>query len=185
MPAEVLVMCAQCGRPQKPAPACTACGAALPEPPVRAPRSGRDQLLEAYSPFLEGDLGGGRKLLLSERRLEWTGKPPLAVELSELRAARLGARPAWEALLFCGLSVSVGAFVPGWPRVALGALFLLAAAACFLQRRYALVLARRDGRSAELFFGFARLGSDKARQLRGVYASLATELRERGVEAAP
>ncbi len=184
MSAEVLVMCPQCGRPQRSAAACVNCGAALPTA-TDAPRSARDALLDAYSPFLEGDVGGGRKLLLSEKRLEWTGEPSLRVDLSDLTRVQLTARPVYEALVFCLLAGGVSAFVSLGPRVALGVLFALGLAACFLQRRYALVLTRKDGESAELFWGITRPGSAQGRRFASVFDSVRTELKERKVEVAP
>jgi hypothetical protein len=185
MPAEVLVMCAQCGRPQRAATErCIACGAALPEVPARnVAKDPRAKLLDAFEPFLEGDLGGGRKVLLSEKRLEWTGKQSGNVELAALGAVRLSARPVFEALIFCGLAVAVAPFVPLWPRVALGVLFALGLCACFLQKRYALVLTRKDGQRGELFWGMGRPGGAFAHRARSVWWSLSAELRERQVEA--
>src|SRR5690349_3854622 len=100
MAPEVLVMCERCGRPQKAAKECVHCGTALPTTPIGAGaqasgeakgkgKAGREKLLDAYDPFLECDLGAGRKLLLSERRLEWQGADAAhgQVELAALASA--------------------------------------------------------------------------------------------------
>src|SRR5437868_5279893 len=95
MPAQVLVMCPECGRPQPGgSEACIACGARLPP---ALPPSGRDQVLDAFSPFLEADLGRGRVLTLSKRRLEWRSGyegDAQVFELSELKSLELSRRPS-------------------------------------------------------------------------------------------
>src|SRR5687767_11408478 len=105
-------MCPGCARPQFPAAACVACGAALPEAAAveaasgQAEPSARDRILQAFEPHLEASLGGGRTLLLSERRLEWKpakDDPGHQVELGSLESVGLGVRPIWEALLLIPL----------------------------------------------------------------------------------
>src|SRR4051812_10787167 len=99
MPAQVLVMCHECGRPQPGGrESCVACGARLPP---ALPPSSRDQVLDAFAPFLEADLGRGRVITLSKRRLEWHSglKDDARVfELSQLKSLELSRRPVFESL---------------------------------------------------------------------------------------
>ena len=187
MPVEVLVMCRECGRPQFEGPLdCVACGAKLPEVPApAAPRSARDALLAEYEPFMEADLGAGRALLLSPKHLEIRPKSgrPTQVELGKLASVALVSRPVWESLVFAAASGVGSALAPRvLVRVSLLGVALLAVAACFLQKRYALVLTLKEGVSAQLPLGMGREGTPAVQRIRSVWRSVREELRGLGVD---
>src|SRR6266851_4582866 len=110
----------------------------------------RDQVLDAYQPFLEADIGLGRRVLLSSRRLEWRpgkGRPPLQVDVPDLESVVLSTRPVWESLYIGGLTCLAFVLKSPWFVHGIFALLaLLAVAACFLQKRYALQVTLKDGR---------------------------------------
>lgn len=182
MPAQVLVMCAACGRPQFPTqPDCVACGAKLPEAPQPAPRTARDALLECYEPILEADFGRGRVLMVSEKQLEWRvqGGRVLLAELAQIEWVRLRTRPVWEVLIPVAV-LGVGAIlVPwGWARgltAVFAALWLVAGA---VQRRCALAVHMRDGREATLTIG---TGNPLAARARAIWSTVGPELGRLGV----
>ncbi|MGQ0504642.1 MAG: hypothetical protein ACT4TC_04925 [Myxococcaceae bacterium] len=178
MAAEVVVICVQCGRPQKASGgSCAHCGTALP---ATRERSARDQLVDAFTPSFETELGGGRKLLLSEKRLEWVAPVGgFTVNLSELDSVRLAQRPVYESLIFSALALVAAVFLGTGPRIALSVLFTFGVAACFLQKRYTLVLTRKSGQSAQILWGIAR--GAVGERLCSVYGSVAAELKQRGV----
>lgn len=189
MPAIELVMCAACGRPQAQAEKCVQCGQPLPPPIVGSAaeaKDARDQVFDNHLPFLEATLGAGRTLKLSRRRLEWIagkGARPVQLEVGELATATLKARPIYEALLFAALFGAGAALSQTpWLRIVLGVLAALSVVACFAQRRYALVLERRGGGSAGLFFGIGKRGSPTVQRIDSVWSSVAPELRALGVE---
>lgn len=186
MAARRLVVCPACGRPQFPTQAgCVGCQAALPDTPATAQelKAGRDQVLEAYEPFLEASFGRGHRLLLSHKRLEWhAGRgAPMRVELSRLTGASLQSRPVYEALLISAICVLVDLGLP-WPYVggALGLVALLAVMACFNQRRFALVL-RSGDRTAHMVLGVGTARSPIARAVKSAWATFAEELAQLGV----
>ncbi|MFZ5468208.1 MAG: hypothetical protein ACOZIN_02125 [Myxococcota bacterium] len=187
--AEVLVMCSQCGRPQLAAKkTCAGCGAQLPQTPEMPQLpSPRDKLLDAFQPFLELSLGGGRRLLLSDRRLEWyppSGKG-LSFELGNVRQVRFRQRPAFEALLFAG-AFAVGAAMVPWLFVQLvfGGLAGVAAIACLTQKHYALVVHAGGGRRT-LLLGIGAASSPIAQRALSVWESLRLELERLRVTCEP
>ena len=187
MPAELLVMCGSCGRPQRHPGAqeiaCPSCGAALPAPVAVAPPTPRDHLINAYQPHLEADLGGGKGILLSERRLELhgDGPKPTVVELSKLASARLGSRPVWETWIFVVPLAFGAAFAPWlWLQIPLGAAAALFLAACFVQRRFAMTMRSKEGKDAVFVFGYASPWSPQAKRFRSVWQSVGAELERLG-----
>jgi hypothetical protein len=183
MPAEVLVMCPACGRPQFPAAVCMACGQALPAPDVVSPTpTARERVMQAFEPYLEASLPGDRQVLLSERRLEWKdANGSVQWEVTNLQSISLQARPIWEALLFSPLfALLLLASVPGL-RLTGALLVLVSMAACFLQRRYVLAFQQTDGTVVRKPVGFGRRKTPAVEQIFSVWASLSQELFRRGV----
>jgi hypothetical protein len=189
MPAQVLVMCSQCARPQFATQAtCVSCGAVLPEAPVAKEelKSARERLLEAHQPFLEATLGRGQRLTLSEKKLEWhpgVGNAQ-AFPLEELKGARLHRRPVFEALILGALAVALGALVPWlWARIVLGLFFALSLTACFAQRRFFIELTGEKG-VARLPLAIGRVGAPIGQRVMSIWQSLKDELERRGVRCA-
>ncbi len=135
----------------------------------------RDRILKAYQPFLEADLGLERRILLSAKRLEWhprSGDPVIA-EVAQIERVRLASRPASLAVLLAR----------GWViRALLGAIVVLAVAACVLQKQYALVLTTRDGRSRRIELGIGTRRAPVVQRIESVWGSLQPALKELGVE---
>jgi len=194
MPAEILVMCQSCGRPQFPRKAgCLQCGARLPEQPtgVKRPATPKEQLFDALEPFLEGDFGRAGTVLLSQRRLEW--KPPpgsseakRAFALVDVDAVELQRRPAWEALVFAALPLLISLLLssPG-VRYALWGLAGFALLACLTQRRYALFVRTRDRKQPwGLLVAVGTGGSAAVVRALSVWETLSAELRSLGVKVA-
>ena len=150
-------------------------------------RSSRDRLLEAYQPFVQADLGRGHLLRLSQRRLEWIPghRKPMFIPVAELRFFCLAERPIWEALVL-GVPLMAGAALARfWVlRLIFAALFLLAVAACFAQKRYALRLRLRSDELVEIPLGFGTARSAHALRVQSVWATLSEELRGLGVTPA-
>lgn len=142
-------------------------------------------MLDSYQPFVEADLGRGRLIRLSQRRLEWVGGrsgEPLIVKIEDLRSASLAERPVWETLLV-GILLA-GGFVVGPPwaiRLLLGGLILLSLIACFAQKRYALRLQLRSGQVLEVALGIGTQRAAQTQRVRSVWASVSAELRSLGV----
>lgn len=187
MPAEVLVMCSECGRPQYATQeSCVACGAKLPPAPQpRSPPTGRDAILEAFQPFLEANLGRGQLLSLSKKRLEWrpgAESKPILFELAALASVQLAQRPVYETLIFAipalALAFLVGSTVI---RVALAAFFVLCVVACLTQRRYELRLRNQHGEHARLYLGTSRPRAGQGARIESVWDALSQELRDLGV----
>ncbi len=186
MAAQVLVMCAACHRPQlSTQKRCVHCGADLPDAPVAKEqlRSARDALLASYEPYLEATLGGGRRILLSERRLEWCAGPnaTIAFDLPRIRKVRLTARPVWEALIFGGLFALGLALAPWlWAKAVFGGLLLLAVVACVAQKRYALVIDGEPG-CIEAMLGIGTPKSPIAQRIVSVWGTVREELAKKNV----
>lgn len=184
MPAEPLAMCGQCGRPQRAGESCIFCGARLPPPFAQVPSSGRDRVLQAYQPFLEGDLGLARRIRLSARRLEWyprSGQPVIA-KVEQLERVSLFSRPVWESLAIGALAFIGLIFSSHWLlRGALALVVLLAVAACFLQKRYSLILKTRDGRSRSLDLGIGGRRAAVVQRIESVWDSLQPALKDLGI----
>ena len=148
-------------------------------------QSARDRLLEAYQPFLEADLGRGHLLRLSQRRLEWipgAHRKTMMIPVAELRFFYLAQRPIWEALVL-GVLLMAGAALAGTLvlRFLFAGLFVLAAAACFAQKRYVLGLQLRSGELVEIPLGFGTARSAQSRRVQSVWETLSQELRGLGV----
>ncbi len=140
---------------------CPTCGAQLPD-----------------APFLEGTVTAQRRLHLSARRLEWTRGDHIegGVDLSSLTRVALKVRPVYETLLFAGPLGLGAATHAGAVRWVLAALALVAVAACFVQRRYGLLLEGATGRRIVVGLAVAFPGSERARRVASVWESLAAEL---------
>src|SRR5712664_1600123 len=108
MASELVLVCSQCGRRQQMRESCSKCGARLSPISGQDP-TGRDSVLQAYQPFLEGDLGLERRILLSAKRLEWRpqrGEPVIA-EVEQIEWVRLLRRPVWESIFIGAVATSV------------------------------------------------------------------------------
>ena len=150
-------------------------------------RSARDRLLEAYQPFVQADLGRGHLLRLSQRRLEWIPghRKPMIIPVAELRVFYLAQRPIWEAMVLGVLLIGGAALAGSWVlRLIFAALFLLAAAACFAQKRYALRLRLRSDELVEIPLGFGTAHSAHTLRIKSVWATLSEELKGLGVTPA-
>ncbi|HEY8211873.1 MAG TPA: hypothetical protein VIG99_30535 [Myxococcaceae bacterium] len=192
MPAEILVMCEACGRPQFPRKGgCVQCGAPLPDHPtgLKRPATPKEKLFDAFEPFLEGDLGPAGKVLLSQRRLEWkpaagSREEPKAFGLVDLDRVELQRRPAWEALIFAAIPGVAAALVSSaaarWVLLGLAAFAVLASVT---QRRYALFVKTRSGKdSLGVLLAAGTSGSPAVQRVLSVWESLSTELKALGVK---
>ncbi len=152
-------------------------------------QSRRDQLIDSYQPFLEVNLGRGRQLLLSQRRLEWTEGPKFrrrAVEIDCLESVRLTRRAVWEALLPAAACLGALALIQRWEvRLFLSALVLLGVAACILQKRYALQLSLCNGNRLEIFLGIGTRRAAIVQRIESSWSTLSEELSALGVSLAP
>ncbi len=142
-------------------------------------------MLAAYQPFLEADLGLKRRLLLSSKRIEWHPRSgdPIATDVSQIARVRLHSRPAWESLAIGAPAFVAMLLASAWLRALLAAVALLAAAACFLQRRYALVLEMRDGSARAFDLGVGTRRSSVVQRIESVWDSLRPALEELGIKA--
>ncbi len=186
MSARRLVICLACERPQfRHQDPCVACGAVLPQEPAtkEALQGAREKILDAYDPYLEGGLGRGRRLLLSEKRLEWRvgHGAALQLELSELKAVRLKRRPVYEALVFTALCGALAWLLPIVAvKAVLAALAVAFGVACFAQRRLSLEVEGPKGR-LEIWLGMGTRRAEIARAVDSVWESFKPELQARGV----
>jgi hypothetical protein len=185
MPAQVLVMCAECSRPQfATQKTCVSCGAVLPDAPMPREelKSVRDRIIEAQTPFLEATLGRGQRLCLSEKQLEWHGAPSKAYfALPDLKGAKLQARPVWETLIFGSVALIALVVAPWlWLRLAFAGLVVVAVLACFIQRRFFLLLATEKG-TAALPLGIGARNAPISQRIQSIWGSLRDELERRGV----
>jgi hypothetical protein len=183
MPAEILIMCPRCGRPQRSqGNRCVHCLAAL-SPVAEQPTGSQNE--SANEPFLEADLGLGRRVLLSANSLEFSspsGASPLSVELPMLESVTLVQRPVWESLYIGALaSLAFAVRAPWLVHALFGAVAVLALAACALQKRYGVRLRTKDGRKATLFLGIGPRRSPVAQRIQSVWDSLAPALASLGV----
>jgi len=183
MPAEVLVMCGQCGRPQPAGGRCVACGAVLPEA-VR-PEGGRGgPSRDVERTLLQVEPGRGRLLSLSPKLLLWRspGEPPRVQEVDGLESVSFHRRPFYEPLFFVVPGL-LGLWLSGMARFwTWGPVVLLALIGCFAQRQHALVLRGKDGQKTRWVLGMGRPGSAHALRYESVWTSLAPELRALGVK---
>lgn len=192
MPAEILVMCESCGRPQFPRKGgCVQCGAPLPDHPtgLKRPATPKEKLFDAFEPFLEGDFGGAGTVLLSQRRLEWKPPPGSREEkktytLVDVDQVELQRRPAWEALFIAALPLLASAFFPSpTVRWILWGVAAFAALATLTQRRYALFVRTRDRKNPlGLMVAVGTSGSPSVQRALSVWETLSTELKALGVK---
>lgn len=183
-------MCTRCGRPQlAKGTHCIHCLAEFQGVVEREKLTERDRVLEAYEPFLEADIGLGRRVLLSFKRLEWRpgeGRPPLLVDIADLKSVALSTRPVWESLYIGALACLAFVLKSPWFVHGIFALLaLLAVAACALQKRYALRVKLKDGREAMLFLGVGARRSPAIQRIVSVWESLAPALESVGVQSGP
>ena len=175
MPAEVLVMCLACARPQSAGPAhCAWCGSPLPSaplPPTAQP-----------PPDLEAGLGKGTLALIGDRlelRQHEAGRRQFAVQ--SVRSVRLVQRPLFEALLLalaCALLIVSCPWL--WGRLLLVPVMVVSTALCFAERRIRLKLTLENGQRARFDLGTAP--RERADRLRRRFVPLAEALSQRGVE---
>jgi hypothetical protein len=153
-----------------------ACGKLLPDAPMPASPA-------PEAPFLLLDWGGGRELRGVERRLAYrpdATTAPFSVELGKLHANSLGRRFLIEALAVVPLAAVLGILVPSLQPVTM-TLSFLALLVALLWRRYFLVLRWLNGGSTRWPLGVARMGSEKARRIDGVWSSAAPSLAAKGL----
>ncbi len=144
----------------------------------------RDSVLQAYQPFLEADLGLRRRLFLSPKRLEWRPRSGNAVivEVAQIERVSLLSRPVWESLIPAALAAIGFILAPAWPlRVLISGVGLLAVAACFLQKRYALAVKTRDGRLRRFDIGIGTRRAPVVQRIESVWDSLRPALEELGI----
>ncbi|PTL82380.1 zinc ribbon domain-containing protein [Vitiosangium sp. GDMCC 1.1324] len=180
MPAEVLVMCTRCGRPQRAgAGFCSACGAELPEAPLPPGAS------TPAAPFLSAELAGGRVLTGVGNRLSFrpgASATPFLLELPGLRRLTLVHRPHYEVLILSAVALGVLPFVPGPVRVLLGLLALVGVALALTERRYTLVLESSGAVETRWDLGSVRRGSPMEQRVRAAWLTLSDVVRARGVQ---
>lgn len=189
MPAEILIMCPRCGRPQRAqGDHCIHCLATLAPAPAQAPSVKNDPVPDPSEPFLEADLGLGRRVLLSAKQLQWMPRQgeTVIVDLAKLESVTLVTRPVWESLYIAALAALAFAVRAPWlVHAVLGALIVLALAACVLQKRYAFRLRLKDGREASLVLGIGARRSPVVLRIESVWGSLAPALTSLGVKCEP
>jgi hypothetical protein len=147
-------------------------------------RASRNSVLQAYQPFLEADLGLRRRILLSSKRLEWRPRSgsPVIVEVAQIESVSLLSRRVWESLIPGALAAIGFILAPAWPvRVLVAAIGMLAVAACFLQKRYALAVKTRDGHLRRLDLGIGARRAPVVQRIESVWDSLQPALRELGI----
>ena len=186
MPAEVLVMCSACGRPQTAARRrCAFCNAVLPEAPL-PPQAPASPPPPPVAP-LAVDLGNGRGLSVGAERLTYQGRPvgpPLDVAWTRVRGLEWRTRPYLEALGLLAFAV-LGFWAPASPLRLMGflagALGLLLAA---LYRHHALTVVVEDGARLQWPLGMALKGSAREARLVAARVALTDTARARGVPVA-
>lgn len=183
MPAEVLVMCPSCGRPQSASRRrCAFCDAELPEAPLPplAPASPPPP-----HPLLSLALGNGRALVVSGEQLSFQGRPgggpPLDVAWTRVRRLEWRTRPYVEALgllAFTALGLWAPAREVRLMALLAGAIGLLLTA---LYRHHGLTVEVEDGTRLRWPLGMALRGSAREARLKAARAALEVAGRERGV----
>ena len=184
MPAEVLVMCSACGRPQSAARRrCAFCNAELPEAPLPllAPAS-RPPPPPAASVAV--DLGNGRGLSVGAEKLTFQGRArgsPVDVAWMRVRGLEWRTRPYLEALGLLAFAV-LGFWAPESPLRLMGFLaggmgLLLAA----LYRHHGLTVVVEDGVRLQWPLGMALRGSSREARLVAARAVLTEAARNRGI----
>lgn len=189
MPAEVLVMCSACGRPQTAGRRrCAFCNAELPEAPL-PPRPPDAPVPSPGVPPLALDLGNRRALAVNDTRLSFQGRPgggpALDVPWTRVRRLEWRTRPYFEALGLLAFT-ALGLFWAPTQAVrimafAAGVIGLLLAA---LYRHHGLTLELDDGTRMQWPLGMALKGSAREGRLTAARATLADAGRVRGVPLA-
>ncbi|RKH53040.1 hypothetical protein [Corallococcus llansteffanensis] len=184
MPAEVLVMCSACGRPQSAARRrCAFCNAVLPEAPLPPPAPA-SRPPPSMGPLAVVNLGNGRGLSVGVERLTFQGRAkgsPVDVAWIRVRRLEWRSRPYLEALALLAFTV-LGFWAP-YPAMRLmgflaGAVGLLLAA---LYRHHALTVEVEDGVKLQWPLGQALRGSAREARLVAGLAALTAAARSRGV----
>lgn len=194
MPAEVLVMCSACGRPQSAARRrCAFCNAELPEAPL-PPRSSLEAS-EPPAPSLPGvspltlDLGNRRALAVNDTQLSFQGRPgggpTLDVPWARVRRLEWRTRPYFEALGLLAFTV-LGLFWAPTQAVRLMAFAagVIGLGLAALYRHQGLRVELDDGTRMEWPLGMALKGSAREGRLTAARATLADVARMRGVPLA-
>ncbi|GMU11201.1 hypothetical protein ASNO1_74550 [Corallococcus caeni] len=186
MPAEVLVMCSSCGRPQTAARRrCAFCNAELPEAPLPPVAPAASAPPPRVSP-LALDLGNRRTLAVSDERLSFQGRPgggpALDVPWTRVRRLEWSTRPYLEALGLLAFTALGLLWAPTQAvrlmAFAAGVLGLLLAG---LYRHHGLTVELEDGTRMRWPLGMAPRGSAREARLQEARAGLAEAGRARNV----
>ncbi|NNB96918.1 hypothetical protein HI113_23735 [Corallococcus exiguus] len=192
MPAEVLVMCSACGRPQTAARRrCAFCNAELPEAPLppRSPEASESPApLPGVSPFAL-DLGNRRALAVNDTQLSFQGRPgggpTLEVPWARVRRLEWRTRPYFESLGLLAFTALGFFWAPTQAvrimSIAGGVIGLLLAV---LYRHHGLTLELDDGTRMQWPLGMALKGSAREARLTAARATVADAGRMRGVPLA-
>lgn len=186
MPAEVLVMCSACGRPQSAARRrCAFCNAVLPEAPLpsRAPAS---PVSSPGVPPLSLDLGNRRALAVNDAQLSFQGRPgggpALDVPWTRVRRLEWRTRLYFEALGLLAFT-ALGLLWAPTQAVRLMALAagVIGLGLVALYRHHGLTVELEDGTRMQWPLGMALKGSAREARLTAARATLADAGRVRGV----
>ncbi|NOK21642.1 hypothetical protein [Corallococcus carmarthensis] len=185
MPAEVLVMCSACGRPQSAARRrCAFCNAELPEAPLPAVSPAAPTPTPRVSP-LALDLGNRRALAVNDEQLSFQGRPgggpALDVPWSRVKRLEWRTRPYFEALgllAFTALGFWAPAQAVRFMAFAAGVIGLLLAV---LYRHHGLTVELEDGTRMQWPLGMAIRGSAREARLTAARAVLVDAGRARGI----
>ncbi|WP_223644974.1 hypothetical protein [Corallococcus sp. EGB] len=189
MPAEVLVMCSACGRPQSAARRrCAFCNAELPEAPLplRSPEASEAPPQSPGLPPRVLDLGNRRALSVNDAQLSFQGRPgggpALDVPWTRVRRLEWRTRPYLEAL---GLLAFTALGLLWAPTQAVRLMALVAGVIGLglvaLYRHHGLSVELDDGTRMEWPLGMALRGSAREARLSAARAALAETGRVRGV----
>ncbi|NPC69827.1 hypothetical protein HPP05_08705 [Corallococcus exiguus] len=192
MPAEVLVMCSACGRPQTAARRrCAFCNAELPEAPL-PPRSREAAESPASFPGvtpLALDLGNRRALAVNDTQLSFQGRPgggpTLDVPWTRVRRLEWRTRPYFESLGLLAFTV-LGLFWAPTQAVRIMSLAggVIGLLLVVLYRHHGLTLELDDGTRMQWPLGMALKGSAREGRLTAARATLADTSRMRGIPLA-
>ncbi|RYZ38261.1 MAG: hypothetical protein EOO71_24725 [Myxococcaceae bacterium] len=183
MPAEVLVMCSACGRPQTAARRrCAFCNAVLPEAPL--PPQGPVSPPPSRIAPLALDLGNGRGLSMDAERLTFLGRvggPPLDVAWTRVRRLEWHTRPYVEALGLLAFAL-LGLWTPAQAlRVMAFAAGVVGLLLAVLYRHQGLTVELEDGARLQWPLGMALRGSAREARLEAARVALREAGRARGV----
>jgi hypothetical protein len=184
VPAEVLVMCNSCGRPQTAARRrCAFCNAELPEAPLPplAPASPPPP----RAPPVAVDLGNGRALSADDVKLSFQGRPgggaPLDVPWARVRRLEWRTRPYLEALGLLAFT-ALGFWAPTQPvRIMAFAAGIVGLMLTVLYRHHGLTVELEDGTRMQWPLGMALGRSTREARLTAARTALAEAARARGV----